>query len=445
MTMKERLRSRVAELTSIIGVSGHEWDVAKYIFDAIKDDVDTIEQLPNGIIVATKKGAHPGPRVMVSAHMDEVGYEVKSVSPQGYLYFDQIGGATIACLPGRRVLVKGEKGVVKGVVGIRAGHLLTPEQIAKAQTVTQSYVDICVGSREEAEALGIHAGAQIVPDSPLESIGPDGDYICTRAADCRALCAVIIETLKELKAEDIHGALKVFGFLSIPMILWFILFAREKPPTPPADEDLIERVSFADGMKQLAKNKKFIYALLVFWLLQGVYFTLTTLMEPILQFFNGGSMDSLFIGTLGTILTVTGVITTLVLPIASDRSKSKKRKPIVLVCEIGTLVGLVLIINGHTVGLQILMACCLGIFLTGVTPIVMVLGYESAYPVSEGTTESLMQLGANGWGLICLLAVNGIFQGNHMGTLVFFLAGTVLSLVLTMMIKEASLKERRIE
>lgn len=55
MTMKERLRSRVAELTSIIGVSGHEWDVAKYIFDAIKDDVDTIEQLPNGIIVATKK------------------------------------------------------------------------------------------------------------------------------------------------------------------------------------------------------------------------------------------------------------------------------------------------------------------------------------------------------------------------------------------------------
>ena len=244
---------------------------------------------------------------------------------------------------------------------------------------------------------------------------------------------------------DIPGALKVFGFLSIPMILWFILFAREKPPTPPADEDLIERISFADGMKQLAKNKKFIYALLVFWLLQGVYFTLTTLMEPILQFFNGGSMDSLFIGTLGTILTVTGVITTLVLPIASDRSKSKKRKPIVLVCEIGTLVGLILIITGHTVGLQILMACCLGIFLTGVTPIVMVLGYESAYPVSEGTTESLMQLGANGWGLICLLAVNGIFQGNHMGTLVFFLAGTVLSLVLTMMIKEASLKERRIE
>ena len=82
MTMKERLRSRVAELTSIIGVSGHEWDVAKYIFDAIKDDVDTIEQLLNGIIVATKKGAHPGPRVMVSAHMDEVGIARHFARPQ---------------------------------------------------------------------------------------------------------------------------------------------------------------------------------------------------------------------------------------------------------------------------------------------------------------------------------------------------------------------------
>ena len=78
--------------------------------------------------------------------------------------------------------------------------------------------------------------------------------------------------------------------------------------------------------------------------MQGVYFTLTTLLEPVLQFFNNGGLDSLFVGTLGTILTITGTITTLVLPIISDKSKSKKRKPIVLVCQAGTLVGLALII-----------------------------------------------------------------------------------------------------
>lgn len=191
MTMKERLRSRVAELTSIIGVSGHEWDVAKYIFDAIKDDVDTIEQLPNGIIVATKKGAHPGPRVMVSAHMDEVGYEVKSVSPQGYLYFDQIGGATIACLPGRRVLVKGEKGVVKGVVGIRAGHLLTPEQIAKA-SVPPRLLLICVAFYLGFTLPAFNPIAVVVPFAfprlsalLLQGVAPSFRFLRNKAADVK--------------------------------------------------------------------------------------------------------------------------------------------------------------------------------------------------------------------------------------------------------------------
>ena len=242
-----------------------------------------------------------------------------------------------------------------------------------------------------------------------------------------------------------RGVANGWGMISIPMILWFVIVSREAPPTPPANEELIERVSFTEGAKLLIKNKQFICAVLVFWLMQGVYFTLTTLLEPVLQFFNNGGLDSLFVGTLGTILTITGTITTLVLPIISDKSKSKKRKPIVLVCQVGTLVGLALIITGHSVGLQIIMACCMGIFLTGVTPVLMVMGYETAYPVSEGTTESLMQLGANGWGLICLLAVNGIFRGNHMGTLAFFIGGTVVAVILTLMIREASLEERRLE
>ncbi len=212
--MKDRLRQRVTELTGIIGISGYEWDVAKYIYHELKDHVDQIEQMTNGTIVAVKKGAHPGPRVLVTAHMDEVGYEVKTISPKGFLFFDVVGGAVTACLPGRRVLVKGDKGVVQGVVGVRSGHMLTAEQKARPQSVEQSYVDIFVDSKEEAEALGIRSGAQIVPDSPCTPVGPDGDYMVGRAADCRALCAVIMETMIELKAEDIHGEIyAVFNIL----------------------------------------------------------------------------------------------------------------------------------------------------------------------------------------------------------------------------------------
>ncbi len=214
MELKEQLRKRIIELTSLIGISGYEWDVAGYIAEELKGSADSIEQLPNGQLIAVKKGCRPGPKVIISGHMDEVGYEVKSISPQGFLYFDRIGGATEACLPARRVLVKGDKGVVNGVIGVRAGHLLTPEQMAKPQTAGQSYIDIFVSSREEAEALGVHPGAQIVPDSPCTSVGPDGDYLITRAADCRALCAVIIEVMKKLNPEDISGEVyAVFNIL----------------------------------------------------------------------------------------------------------------------------------------------------------------------------------------------------------------------------------------
>lgn len=171
MSMKERLRQRVIEMTDLIGISGCEWDVAQYIYDAVKDYVDSVEEMPNGTIVAIKKGAQPGPRVMVTAHMDEVGYEVKSISAKGFLYFDAVGVPTTACIPGRRVLVKGEKGVVQGVIGVRSAHLLTPEQMAKPQSVGQSYVDIGVDSKEEAQSLGIQIGAQIVPYSPCLPMG----------------------------------------------------------------------------------------------------------------------------------------------------------------------------------------------------------------------------------------------------------------------------------
>ena len=167
---------------------------------------------------------------------------------------------------------------------------------------------------------------------------------------------------------DIPGALKVFGFLSIPMILWFILFAREKPPTPPADEDLIERISFADGMKQLAKNKKFIYALLVFWLLQGYISPSPPSWSPSCNSSMAAAWIACSSAPSAPSLPSPALSPPWSCPSPPIAPRAKKRKPIVLVCEIGTLVGLILIITGHTVGLQILMACCLGIFLTGVTP-----------------------------------------------------------------------------
>lgn len=211
--MKERIRKRLKELTSIMGLSGYEWDVARYIKKELEGYADYIEVMKNGILIAAKKGKNPGPRVMISAHMDEVGYSVKTITPDGFIYFSKVGLASEACMPGRRVWVKGDKGAVPGIIGTRSAHMLTTEEMARPQTVKQSYVDICVKSKEEVEALGIRTGSQIIPDSPcMEML--DTDYIAGRAIDDRVGCAILIEAMKDLKAEDIHGEVfAVFGIL----------------------------------------------------------------------------------------------------------------------------------------------------------------------------------------------------------------------------------------
>lgn len=202
--MKEELKQRIKELTALVGIGGYEWDVAKYVVGALKDHVDSIEVRHNGAVIACKKGAQPGNKVMLTAHMDEVGYEVKTISADGFLFFDKIGKPTESCIPGRCVLVKGRSGVLPGVIGVRSGHMLTPEQMAKPQTVGQSYVDIGAESKEEANSWGIYTGAQIVPDTPFHELY-NTDRVISRAIDCRALCAIIIETLIKLKKEEFSG------------------------------------------------------------------------------------------------------------------------------------------------------------------------------------------------------------------------------------------------
>lgn len=211
--MKEIIRKRITELTDIVGISGNEWDVARYIKDAIKDYVDDWVARPNGMLIAHIKGDLPGGKKLISAHMDEVGYAVKSITPNGFIYFDKIGYPTEGCIPGRKVWVKGKGDRIPGIIGVRAGHLLTPEQQKLPQTVKQSYIDVGATSREEVLAMGIETGAQIVIDSPMTPMF-NPDFIAGRAADCRALCAIIVEGIRCLDRKEIHGDL-YFAFTVI--------------------------------------------------------------------------------------------------------------------------------------------------------------------------------------------------------------------------------------
>jgi len=248
----------------------------------------------------------------------------------------------------------------------------------------------------------------------------------------------------EKMGMDFPAILKVFGYLTVVLAVIFIFVGKEEPDVPPCEQELVERINYVDGIKQLVKNKKFIASVFIFFALNGVYGAFTTLIDPILQFFNKGGVDSLFVGTLGTVITIAGCFGTLILPMMTDKDAMHRRLPIIRICLAGSAVALVFFMTWHGNSL-ILASALFGFLFMGVQAVSVIFGCEAGYPVSEGTTNSILQWIGNLGSLIILAIVNAAFMGNHLYSMIFIIAMTVASALIACVSKESSLHERKLE
>ena len=145
-----------------------------------------------GNIIAFKKGKiTPKNKVLISAHMDEVGMIVTYINSDGTLKISAVGGVDARVIFGRQVLV-GDKKIV-GVIGSKAVHNLTAEEKEQAVKLDKLYVDIGAKDKEESEKL-VQLGDAISFKSDFLEFG-DG-FIKAKAIDDRAGCAIMIEMIK---------------------------------------------------------------------------------------------------------------------------------------------------------------------------------------------------------------------------------------------------------
>lgn len=207
--MKERLRQYFKELSGLVGVSGSEQAVVKYLKEKLESLADEVQIDPNGNVIAIKHGKAPGPKLMIAAHSDEIGFCVKNIFKDGFIAFDKIGSAPDKVMEGRKVWVKD---AIPGVIGIKPGHLQTPEESRLSKTARECYVDIGASSREEVKKLGIRVGDPIAFQSSYMEMA-DRDLICTKAVDDRINCAILIELFHQLKDQDIAGT--VYGVATV--------------------------------------------------------------------------------------------------------------------------------------------------------------------------------------------------------------------------------------
>lgn len=200
--MKKQLLTLLQELTAIPGVSGQEQPVVRRLAELFKPLADKVEVDQFGNIYALKKGKPGGPRLMIAAHSDEIGAMVKSVEKNGYIRLEKVGGTLDPLLLGRKVRVNGHL----GVVGVKAGHLQTPEERTKVVAASNLYIDMGVNSDDEVKAMGIRIGDPIVYDSVLE-VMTNTDRVVGKAIDDRIGCAILVKLFEKLQGVELAGDL----------------------------------------------------------------------------------------------------------------------------------------------------------------------------------------------------------------------------------------------
>ena len=191
---------RLMALCALPGVSGWEGPVRAYLKQELSPLGLELFTDPLGNLYAHRPGK--GPRIMVAAHMDEVGMVVSGIREDGTLFY-RAAGLDSRVLPGKRVRV-GPKGI-PGVIGSKAIHLQKKEEFERAYSHEELYVDIGAKDKESAqEAVGI--GDPIAFDSQPQRMG---ELLCAKALDDRVGCAILSSILADAYECDLWGVFTV--------------------------------------------------------------------------------------------------------------------------------------------------------------------------------------------------------------------------------------------
>lgn len=189
-------------LSNASGTSGFEGEVRNIIKEEIKNFVDEIQTDRMGNIIAHKKGN--GPKVMVDAHMDEVGFVITGYNEDGTLNFHSLGGINSKVIPSKVVLVGRYR--IPGVVGVKPIHLQSLDERNKSFAYEACCIDIGSNSKEETKKI-INLGDYAVFDTEFGNFG-DG-LVKGKALDDRVGCFVLIEALKESYDCDLYAVFNV--------------------------------------------------------------------------------------------------------------------------------------------------------------------------------------------------------------------------------------------
>lgn len=174
-------------LLRLNGISGHESSIANVMQHAFEQQAKDVWRDRLGNVVA-RYGSDKSDalRLMIFAHMDEVGFMVRKIEPSGFLRFERVGGPAQITMPGSIVTLAGRSGDIMGCIGIKAYHFAKGDERTQPPALDKLWIDIGAKDKADAERMGIQVGTPVTLYNPPHCLG--NDLVCSKALDDRLGC-----------------------------------------------------------------------------------------------------------------------------------------------------------------------------------------------------------------------------------------------------------------
>ncbi|ARJ50533.1 M42 family metallopeptidase [Staphylococcus lutrae] len=201
--MKET-KQLLQRLTDLHGIAGHEYNVKKVMKDLLEPASDEMIYDNLGGVFG-KKLSRTGKRtIMISGHLDEVGFMVTKIDEKGFIRFTPVGSWWNQVMLSQKVTITTAEGrQIRGIIGSKPPHLLSAEARQKTVDIKTMFIDVGARDKAEVEAAGIEAGNMITPYSEFETLLND-NYMTAKAFDNRFGCALAVDVMDELQNEALQ-------------------------------------------------------------------------------------------------------------------------------------------------------------------------------------------------------------------------------------------------
>ena len=197
------MKQLLEKLSNAYGVSGFEDDVRNLMMGELKGHVDDLDVDNMGNLIATKNGKPDGKKVMLAAHMDEIGLIVRYIDKNGFIKFSKLGGINDQMLLNQEVYIHSNGEKILGVIGSKPPHRMKAAEKKKPVQYENMFIDIGASDKENAEEM-VNVGDPITIKQKFAEL--KNDLVMGNAMDNRVGCAILLEVMKRARSDaTIYG------------------------------------------------------------------------------------------------------------------------------------------------------------------------------------------------------------------------------------------------